>query len=140
MSKLTDTPNDLTLPQIFARFPDETSAISYLEELRWEGTIVCPHCGNDDQAKFWTVAQEFVMNRARLRPSIISTCRLWPCIRDGQHQASLRPRSSDKERATFIFKLSPKRLSFDTKNNHGIEFETFAFVNRHDPNAVPDCK
>jgi transposase-like protein len=50
---LFPTPEELTLPEIMARFPDEARAVEYLEALRWADGIVCPHCGNADQSRFY---------------------------------------------------------------------------------------
>ena len=44
---------NITLPEIMRRFPEEKSAIEYFESIRWQHGVVCPHCGNDDQNKFW---------------------------------------------------------------------------------------
>lgn len=49
------TPDDLTLPQIMARFSTEEKAIEYFETIRWADGVVCPHCGNNDQSKFWKI-------------------------------------------------------------------------------------
>ena len=35
----------VSLLEIFAMFPDQESARVYLEQQRWEGQPVCPHCG-----------------------------------------------------------------------------------------------
>ena len=35
------------LPQLINRFPDDASARQYLEQLRWNGTPICPFCGYD---------------------------------------------------------------------------------------------
>ncbi len=45
----------ISLPQIMRRFPDEKSAIEYFESIRWFNGVVCPHCGNDAQEKFWKI-------------------------------------------------------------------------------------
>ncbi len=45
MSKI----NVLTLS---AQIPDEASAYEYLEQLRWDGTPECLHCGNTDRCYF----------------------------------------------------------------------------------------
>lgn len=50
------TPEDLSLPQIMKRFPDEESAIGYLEAIRWSNGPVCPHCQNADASKIWNLA------------------------------------------------------------------------------------
>ena len=47
---------DITLPEIFRRFPDEKSAIEYFESIRWADGVACPHCGNKDEAKMWNIA------------------------------------------------------------------------------------
>ncbi len=54
-TKLLPTPEDLTLPQIMLRFSTEETAIKYLESIRWENGVVCPHCGNSDQLLFWNL-------------------------------------------------------------------------------------
>jgi transposase-like protein len=49
------TPADLTLDEIQNRFATDEAARAYLEEIRWPNGVVCPHCKNADQAKFWTI-------------------------------------------------------------------------------------
>jgi len=34
--------------EFFERFPDEDSAIYYLEELRWEDSVYCPYCDSEE--------------------------------------------------------------------------------------------
>lgn len=36
----------MNLIEIFDRFPDQESCIAHLENSRWGGKLVCPHCGN----------------------------------------------------------------------------------------------
>ena len=36
-------------------FTDERSARSYFEEIRWPNGIVCPHCGNADQTRLYSI-------------------------------------------------------------------------------------
>ncbi|HUY30381.1 MAG TPA: IS1595 family transposase [Acidimicrobiales bacterium] len=43
---------DLTFPSIAMRIPDEDAAYQFLEELRWKGRPVCPHCGSINQHYF----------------------------------------------------------------------------------------
>lgn len=50
------TPDDLSLPEIMARFPDEESAIAYFETIRWGGSPVCPHCGNAESGTHWRIS------------------------------------------------------------------------------------
>jgi transposase-like protein/DNA-directed RNA polymerase subunit RPC12/RpoP len=54
-TSLLPTPEGLSLPQIMERFSTEEKAIEYFEAIRWTDGIVCPHCGNNDQAKFWAI-------------------------------------------------------------------------------------
>lgn len=39
---------DIRTLEFLYRIPDEESAVSYLERLRWGGGLYCPHCGNAD--------------------------------------------------------------------------------------------
>lgn len=48
-------PAEITVPKLMRHFPDEASAIEYFERIRWAKGIVCPHCGNKDQGKFWKI-------------------------------------------------------------------------------------
>jgi len=45
-----------TLPQMFAAFPTEQSAIDHLTALRWAKGKFCPLCGNADEKKIGTLA------------------------------------------------------------------------------------
>lgn len=38
----------MTLVEVAKRFSDEAAAWEYVEQLRWQGHPVCPHCGSDD--------------------------------------------------------------------------------------------
>lgn len=44
-----------TLPQMFAAFPTEQSAIDHLTALRWANGKFCPLCGNADEKKIGTL-------------------------------------------------------------------------------------
>lgn len=58
----------MTLIELFDRFSNDDQAREYLEQIRWNGTIVCPHCANVDQAKFSTIkANPIKKVRAGLR-------------------------------------------------------------------------
>jgi len=62
------TPEDLTLPQIMARFSTEEKAIEYMESILWKNGPVCPHCGNADAEKIWKLtANRDAKIRAGLR-------------------------------------------------------------------------
>jgi transposase-like protein len=43
---MTDKPENVSLFQLFQRFPDEEAARSYFERNRWPTEISCPHCGS----------------------------------------------------------------------------------------------
>jgi transposase-like protein len=47
------TPEELTLPEIMARFSTEEKAIEYMESILWQNGPVCPHCGNANAEKIW---------------------------------------------------------------------------------------
>ncbi|HEV3273007.1 MAG TPA: IS1595 family transposase [Candidatus Methylacidiphilales bacterium] len=53
MSTLLPTPKELTLDQIQQHFSTDAQARQYLEAVRWPNGVVCPHCKNADQSKFW---------------------------------------------------------------------------------------
>lgn len=47
---MTDKPETVSLYQFFQRFPNEEAAREYFERNRWNGEVVCPHCGSLDVA------------------------------------------------------------------------------------------
>ena len=62
------TPEDLSLPEIMARFNTEEKAIEYMEAILWKNGPVCPHCQNADGSKMWKlVANQEKKVRAGLR-------------------------------------------------------------------------
>ena len=40
-----------TLPQLFDYFNNEETCLSYWEQVRWNGNVTCPHCGNGNPYK-----------------------------------------------------------------------------------------
>lgn len=36
-------------------FTDERKARSYFEQIRWPGGVICPHCGNADQSRLYSI-------------------------------------------------------------------------------------
>ena len=44
--------SETNILRLAERIPDEAAAYAYLEELRWHGKPVCPHCGNEDRCYF----------------------------------------------------------------------------------------
>src|SRR6516165_6096462 len=65
----------LSIPEVSKRVTDEASAYEFLEELRWNGRPVCPHCGS--------VAQHYFLNPQgegrKTRTGAISPRRVWKC-------------------------------------------------------------
>lgn len=51
------TPADLTLDEIQSRFGTDEKARQYLEEIRWQNGVVCPHCKNADQKRIWEIKE-----------------------------------------------------------------------------------
>ncbi len=47
--------NDLTLLEIMRRFSTEEAARTYFEGIRWGNGKVCPHCGNKDDGRIYSV-------------------------------------------------------------------------------------
>ena len=37
--------------EFFKQFPNEQSAIEYIEGIRWNGKVVCPHCDSERTAR-----------------------------------------------------------------------------------------
>jgi transposase-like protein len=62
--------------RLAARIPDEAAAYAYLEELRWHGSPLCPHCGNEDRCYFLNPANG--KDRAT-RTGKPTQRRLWKC-------------------------------------------------------------
>lgn len=65
--------NVLTLSE---QIPDEASAYEYLENLRWDGTPECPHCGNNERCYFLTPKNG---TSRKTRTGSASQRRLWKC-------------------------------------------------------------
>ncbi len=61
---------------IIERIPDEASAYEFLEELRWGGTPICPHCGNTERCYF--LKPRNGSSRAT-RTGSMSQRRVWKC-------------------------------------------------------------
>jgi transposase-like protein len=74
----------MSLPKIAQRIPDESEAYEFMEELRWHGRPVCPHCGSIGEHYFltpWKGTRETSTGKASFR-------RLWKC-RDCREQFSV---------------------------------------------------
>jgi transposase-like protein len=66
----------ISIPTIAERVTDEASAYKFLEELRWNGNPVCPHCGND--AGCYYLAPKDAEGRKTNRGKV-SARRVWKC-------------------------------------------------------------
>jgi transposase-like protein len=61
------TGKDLTLMTVMARFSTEEAAIRYFEAIRWPDGPFCPHCGNADEARIYSLTA----NKAKkIRPGL----------------------------------------------------------------------
>src|SRR2546423_1389170 len=76
---------EMNVPALMDRVTDDESAYEFLEELRWEGRPVCPHCGS-------VAAHYFLTPRAadgrKTRTGKVTVRRLWKC-RDCRKQFSV---------------------------------------------------
>ena len=45
---MTKQPKAMSLKEFQALIPDEDAAVAYFEQVRWDGEIMCPHCGMSD--------------------------------------------------------------------------------------------
>jgi transposase-like protein len=68
--------SETSIIRLAQRIPDEAAAYAYLEELRWGGTPVCPHCGNEDRCYFLTPANG---KTRKTRTGAATQRRLWKC-------------------------------------------------------------
>lgn len=68
----------LTLRTLADRVHDETDAYLLLEELRWDGTPVCPHCGHD---KAYFLTPKNGTTRATGPKRTPSVRRVWKCAK-----------------------------------------------------------
>lgn len=59
---------------IMERIPDEAAAYAYLENLRWGGEPVCPHCGNRERCYFLTPQAPRTTSTGA-----VTQRRLWKC-------------------------------------------------------------
>jgi transposase-like protein len=65
----------ITVTELAKDLPDEEAAYRYLENLRWHGTPVCPHCGSTDPHYFLTPQGE----GRKTRTGNVSMRRVWKC-------------------------------------------------------------
>lgn len=67
---------EFSIPELVARIPTEADAYLLLEELRWNGRPVCPHCGVAGEA--WYIRPLNGKSRAT-RTGSQSQRRVWKC-------------------------------------------------------------
>ena len=73
---------NLTLMSVMAQFSTEEAAIRYFEAIRWPDGLYCPHCGNADAKRLYSIRA----NRAKkIRPGLhkCAECRLSFTVRLG---------------------------------------------------------
>ena len=66
----------LTIPALMNRLDSEADAYLLLEELRWAGRAICPHCGEDERCFFLRPANGV---SRRTRTGSESERRVWKC-------------------------------------------------------------
>ena len=69
---------------LMQRLTDETAAYQLLEELRWDGVPVCPHCGSKDEKHYFLKPRD---GARQTRTGATTYRRLWKC-RDCRKQFS----------------------------------------------------
>lgn len=67
---------EFSIPALMRKVPDEAAAYELLEHLRWDGDVVCPHCGSLAQHYFLKPANG--VSRAT-RTGAESFRRVWKC-------------------------------------------------------------
>lgn len=67
-----------SIPRLASRLVDEADAYEFLEELRWAGKPVCPHCGNDDKC-YYLVPKD--TEGRKTRTGSRSERRVWKCAK-----------------------------------------------------------
>ncbi len=60
---------------------------------------------------------------------------IWPfaVFSHGEAKLPLRAGDTDEESRSFFICISPKCFRFDAQHDNRVEFQTFAFVDCHDP-------
>lgn len=68
--------DELSIPALAAKIPTEADAYRFLEDLRWEGKPVCPHCGSVRKHYFLKPAAG---TARKTRTGSMSERRVWKC-------------------------------------------------------------
>ncbi len=56
-NEMMPTPSEMTLDKLNEHFNTEEAARKYLESILWPNGVICPHCKNNDQSKFWNIKE-----------------------------------------------------------------------------------
>jgi transposase-like protein len=67
MATKNATGSDLTLMTVMARFSTEEAARAYFEGVRWANGRTCPHCGNAEESRIYTLTAN---RAAKIRPDM----------------------------------------------------------------------
>jgi transposase-like protein len=70
---------NLSIPKLAERIPDEDSAYRFLEQMRWGDRPVCPHCGSAKRPYFLTPKN----GGRKTRTGSVSARRVWKCSEGG---------------------------------------------------------
>jgi transposase-like protein len=76
---------EMSIPKLMDLVPDDEAAYRFLEDLRWEGEPVCPHCGSIAQHYFLTPKNAEGRKTRTGKPTVR---RVWKC-RDCRKQFSV---------------------------------------------------
>lgn len=66
--------DEISIPALAEKIP--TEAVLHLEDLRWDGTPICPHCGSVRQHYFLKPSNG---TERRTRTGSMSQRRVWKC-------------------------------------------------------------
>ena len=75
---------ELSIPRLAAKIPTEAAAYEFLEDLRWHGQPVCPHCGSIGDHRYLEPTNKVSRETSRGKQS---ERRVWKC-RDCKRQFS----------------------------------------------------
>ncbi|HUH98950.1 MAG TPA: IS1595 family transposase [Anaerolineales bacterium] len=67
--------NDLNFSKIAKQYSDETAAYEFLESVRWEQGVLCPHCGN-----IGAYLMEPKNGERKTRTGKVTVRRIWRCF------------------------------------------------------------
>jgi transposase-like protein len=68
---------ELSIPQLALKVPTEAAAYEFLEQLRWDGKPVCPHCGESERKPYFLKPSNGSSRSTRTGSK--SERRVWKC-------------------------------------------------------------